>query len=83
MESNVVYVEKGNVKNVRLQIIQYLIAQGVFPESIKFSTQEILFKYSQELNKQESQWCQELSAIFNVEIEFHSKFPDNPVFYVE
>jgi hypothetical protein len=76
METNVVFIEKDTVKNARLKIIQYLISQGVFPESIKFSTQEIIFKYSPKKDKLESQWCQELSDVFKGKIEFHSKFPE-------
>ncbi|MBD3637669.1 MAG: hypothetical protein HUJ25_09970 [Crocinitomicaceae bacterium] len=77
METKVVFFEKDrSLKNVRLKIVEYLIAQGVFPESIKFSTQELHFKQRPEQNKPDEQWCDELSAMFRGRVEFREKFPD-------
>jgi hypothetical protein len=78
MEANVVVRQKSNVvKNAKLKIVQFLIQQGVFPDSIQFSNQELKFKYSPDCNKDENSWCQELTDMFKGEVSFSSKFPDN------
>lgn len=77
MELSVVYVERSNsIKNAKLKIVQYLIEQGVFPESIQISNQEFNFKCDPEKISDSNGWCNELNRKFNGQIDFLSKFPD-------
>lgn len=77
MELSVVYVERSNsIKNAKLKIIQYLIEQGVFPDSIQISNQEFNFKCDPEKVSDSNSWCSELNQKFNGQIDFLSKFPD-------
>ena len=76
MEERVVFIERQAVKNFKLKIVQYLIAKGVFPESIKFSKQEIQFKYNPDQDMRNASWSQELTDAFKGSVEFHSKFTD-------
>ena len=48
METRVVYQTKENVKNAKLFIIQFLIKQGVYVDSIQCSQQELSFKSNKE-----------------------------------
>ena len=76
METRVVFTERAKVANARLKMIELLIAHGVLPESIQFSTQELYFKAGPETEKDEHTWCSELSKLFNGQIEFNAKNPD-------
>ena len=76
MEANVVVREKSNaVKNARLKIVQFLIANGVFPDSIQFSNQELKFQFGDDMHKDENAWCNDLTSYFKGQINFSSKFP--------
>lgn len=76
MEANVVVREKSNaVKNSKLKIVQFLITNGVFPDSIQFSNQELKFKYDDAIQKDEATWCNDLTDFFKGQINFSSKFP--------
>jgi hypothetical protein len=78
MEAYVVVREKSNaVKNAKLKIVQFLIKNGVFADSIQFSNQELKFNYNPEIGKDEHTWCNELTNYFNGQINFSSKFPQH------
>ena len=78
MEAYVVVKEKSNaVKNAKLKIVQFLITNGVFPDSIQFGNQELRFKYDQASHKDEMAWCNELTNYFKGQINFSSKFPQH------
>ncbi|MEX1002688.1 MAG: hypothetical protein WDZ35_11285 [Crocinitomicaceae bacterium] len=82
MEASVIYVQKSRtVKNPKLKIVQYLIAKGALPESIRFSNQEVKFEYNMELQKDEEAWCEELTHAFEGKIQFLSKFPRHHKMY--
>ncbi|UKN01619.1 hypothetical protein K6119_18005 [Paracrocinitomix mangrovi] len=76
METKVVFVERRRIKDVRLKIIQYLIQHGAFPDSIQFSPQQVAFRYSEEIKKDDRGWCDELNQVFKGDIDFLSKYSE-------
>lgn len=75
METRVVYQTKENVKNAKLFIIQFLIKQGVYVDSIQCSQQELSFKSNKEAENPDEHWSQELNNFFKGKINFKAKRP--------
>ena len=75
MEAQVIYQKKSTQigKNLKLNIIRFLIENGVYVDSIQCTNQDLYFKYNDSLDKDNNAWCEELNSFFKGEVDFVSK----------
>ena len=75
METRVVYQTNEGVKNAKLFIIQFLIKQGVYVDSIQCSQQELTFISDKQTDNPDEHWSHELNSFFKGKINFKAKRP--------
>lgn len=76
METRVIFIERSQVNNVKLKIIEFLMKHKIRPDSIRIFPQEIQFRSDESEEKREEDWCNELNKHFKGNVEFMAKVPE-------